>query len=129
MKSSYGLSKILLSTVLIIFSGVAMADGERWVEGKAPSGETVKVVISSMSKLQYPRRAVRYGIEGHVEVAFDINEDGEVVDLRVVEAKPQLVFDKAAPQYIKKIKFLPPRLDGNGVYVSDLTMRMPFRLQ
>lgn len=129
MKSSYGLSKILVSTVLIIFSGVAMADGERWVEGKAPSGETVKVVISSMSTLQYPRRAVRYGIEGHVEVAFDINEDGEVVDLRVVEAKPQLVFDKAATQYIKKMKFLPPRLDGKGVYVSDISMRMPFRLQ
>ena len=82
-----------------------------------------------MSTLQYPRRAVRYGIEGHVEVAFDINEDGEVVDLRVVEAKPQLVFDKAATQYIKKIKFLPPRLDGKGVYVSDISMRMPFRLQ
>ena len=68
------------------------------MEGTAPSGETVKVVISSMSTLQYPRRAVRYGIEGHVEVALDNNEDGEVVDLRVA-SQTSTVFDKAATQH------------------------------
>ena len=52
-----------------------------------------------------------------------------MVDLRVTESKPSLVFDKAATQAIKKLKFQPPKLDGEAVYVSDISMRMPFRLE
>ena len=69
------------------------------------------------------------GVQGFVIFAFDVNEQGEMVDLRVTESKPSLVFDKAATQAIKKLRFQPPKLDGEAVYVSDITMRMPFRLE
>ena len=87
------------------------------------------MAIKSRPALKYPRRAQRLGVEGFVVLAFDVNEQGELVDLRVTESKPRLVFDKAATQYIKKFKFEPPSLDGSAVYASDITMRMPFRLE
>jgi protein TonB len=87
------------------------------------------VAIKSRPTFKYPRRAQRLGVEGFVVLAFDVNEQGELIDLRVTESKPRLVFDKAATQYIKKFKFEPPSLDGSAVYASDITMRMPFRLE
>jgi protein TonB len=121
-------SALLLITV-VGFTGTAAAQDGLYVEGKSPSGETVKVVIKSRPAFKYPRRAQRLGVEGFVVLAFDVNEQGELIDLRVTESKPRLVFDKAATQYIKKFKFEPPSLDGSAVYASDITMRMPFRLE
>ena len=121
-------SALLLITV-VGFTGTAAAQGGLYVEGKSPSGETVKVAIKSRPVFKYPRRAQRLGVEGFVVLAFDVNEQGELIDLRVTESKPRLVFDKAATQYIKKFKFEPPSLDGSAVYASDITMRMPFRLE
>ena len=97
--------------------------------GKTPSGELVKVPVNARPAPKYPRRAQRMGVQGFVIFAFDVNEQGEMVDLRVTESKPSLVFDKAATQAIKKLRFQPPKLDGEAVYVSDITMRMPFRLE
>ena len=123
----------VVSALLLIsvasFSGTAAAQSGLYVEGKSPSGEAVKVVIKSRPVFKYPRRAQRLGVEGFVVLAFDVNEQGELIDLRVTESKPRLVFDKAATQYIKKFKFEPPSLDGSAVYASDITMRMPFRLE
>jgi len=119
----------LFLIAVVGFTGTAAAQGGLYVEGKSPSGETVKVVIKSRPAFKYPRRAQRLGVEGFVVLAFDVNEQGELIDLRVTESKPRLVFDKAATQYIKKFKFEPASLDGSAVYASDITMRMPFRLE
>ena len=130
MKIFFGLTlATLVSALLLVLPGTAAAQGGPYVEGKAPSGEVVQVIISSRPEFKYPRRAQRMGIQGFVVLAFDVNEEGELVDLRVTDSKPRLVFDKAATQYIKKFKFQPPTLDGSAVYASDITMRMPFRLE
>ena len=118
-----------LLIAVVSFTGTAAAQSGLYVEGKSPSGELVKVLIKSRPAFKYPRRAQRLGVEGFVVLAFDVNEQGELIDLRVTESKPRLVFDKAATQYIKKFKFETPSLDGSAVYASDITMRMPFRLE
>lgn len=107
----------------------AVAQDGLYIEGDAPSGEKVKVYISSRPVLKYPRRAQRMEIEGYVVLSFDINEDGDLVDLRVDESKPRLIFDKAATQYMQKWKFEPPTINGDAVYASDLSIRIPFRLE
>ena len=130
MKIPFGLVfGALMSLAAVGYASPAAAQDGLYVEGKAPSGETVKVIIKSRPAFKYPRRAQRLGVEGFVVLAFDVNEQGELVDLRVTESKPSLVFDKAATQYIKKFKFQPPSLDGSVVYASDISMRMPFRLE
>ena len=76
----------MVSALLLIsvasFSGTAAAQSGLYVEGKSPSGEAVKVLIKSRPAFKYPRRAQRLGVEGFVVLAFDVNEQGELIDLR-----------------------------------------------
>ena len=120
---------IFIALPLMSVSGNALAQEGTWVTGNAASGEKVRVKIVSRPGLKYPRRAQRNGIEGFVVLNFDIDETGGIVDLRVVESKPRLVFDKVATRYVKKWRFVPPAIDGTPVYVSDISMRIPFRLE
>ncbi|MBZ9568667.1 TonB family protein [Modicisalibacter tunisiensis] len=55
----------------------------------------------------YPARAQRRGIEGYVEVRFTIRPDGSVDrdSLRVVDAEPRNVFDRAALKAIADWQF------------------------
>jgi len=130
MKIAYfSLLAAIVAFSLLGIVGPAVAQDGLYIEGDAPSGETVKVYISSRPVLKYPRRAQRMEIEGYVVLSFDINEDGDLVDLRVDESKPRLIFDKAATQYMQKWKFEPPTINGDAVYVSDLSIRIPFRLE
>lgn len=119
----------MVTSSLLSFASPAAAQDGLYVEGNAPSGEVVKVFIKSKPKFKYPRRAQRMEIEGYVVLSFDVNEDGELVDLRVDESKPRLIFDKAATQYIQRWKFEPPTINDAAVYASDISMRIPFRLE
>jgi len=44
----------------------------------------------------YPIQAARDGIEGWVQLMFDINELGEVINVTVVDSKPRKIFNKEA---------------------------------
>lgn len=64
---------------------------------------------------QYPRDALRDGLEGYVTVEFTVLEDGSVSDVAVVEAQPPRVFDREAIRAILKWKFKPRIVDGRPV--------------
>lgn len=58
---------------------------------------------------EYPRRAQRRGLEGYVELTFLVTPDGRVDtdSIRVVEARPGNVFDRAARQAVSQWRFEP----------------------
>ena len=58
---------------------------------------------------EYPSRAQRRGLEGHVELQFLIRPDGSVdrSSIRVVESQPRNVFDSAAEQAVARWQFEP----------------------
>nr|WP_275298140.1 energy transducer TonB [Halomonas campisalis] len=58
---------------------------------------------------EYPARAQRRGLEGHVELQFLIRPDGSVdrSSIRVVESQPRNVFDSAAEQAVARWQFEP----------------------
>ncbi len=58
---------------------------------------------------EYPSRAQRRGLEGHVELQFLIRPDGSVdrSSLRVIESRPRNVFDSAAEQAVARWQFEP----------------------
>lgn len=60
---------------------------------------------------QYPSRARRRGLEGHVEVQFVIRADGSVDagSIKVLEARPRKVFEQVARQAIADWRFEPAR--------------------
>ncbi len=67
---------------------------------------------------QYPRRAAQKGIEGYVVLEFTVSKLGTVKDVKVIEANPPNIFNRAAINAAKKFKYK-PKID-NGV-ASDVT--------
>lgn len=68
---------------------------------------------------EYPRRALDLRIEGHVIVLYDIASDGHVENIRIVEAKPNNIFNKAVIQAMKQWKYQP-------IISKDLTIKIVF---
>ncbi|MEQ1439422.1 energy transducer TonB [Fontimonas sp. SYSU GA230001] len=70
---------------------------------------------------QYPRQAMRDGIEGEVTLEITVGPDGTVKSARVKSAKPRGYFESAAVSAAYKGRFRPKVVDGkpqetNGVY-------------
>ena len=95
--------------------------------GLAPSdGEYLPIV-----KVQpvYPRRALSRGIEGYVIVEFTVTKQGTTRDVRVVEAKPNGIFDRAAIQAAGKFKYKPRVVDGEAIEVPGVQNKITFEIE
>ena len=79
---------------------------------RAAEGDIMPIVVI---RPMYPREANLAGIEGWVKVEFTITEVGTVKDPRVVDAKPQRIFNREAVRAILKWKFKPRVVDGIAV--------------
>ena len=99
------------------------------VRGTLPSGDVVDIEIVKTPKLKYPRRAQRLDVEGFVLLGFDLSKDGEILDLRVIESQPRLVFDKSAMKFVSGFEFAVPEEDGNAAPATNISFRVRFRLQ
>ena len=129
MKISIFSTHILFASFLFVLSSQTLAQKEgNWFVGTTPSGEEVNVPIAAAKPLKYQRRAERLGVEGYVVVAFDVDETGELVDLRITDSKPKILFDKSALTFFKNIKFKPATLDDEPVYAS-VKFRLRFGLE
>ena len=120
-----------LISILILFTGVfplSSAAETRVADGYAQSGALVNLYADKLPKLKYPRKAQRLGVEGYVEVVCDVAADGTKSDIRVLDAEPRRIFDKAAIEFVEALQINPPLLDGNEVFVRDAKLRVIFRL-
>ena len=74
-------------------------------------------------KLVYPRRSLQRGIEEYVKPDITITTEGKVAGVRVIEARPSKIFDKAAIKAVKKLKFEPQPAD-----VPNVPRKIAFKL-
>lgn len=63
----------------------------------------------------YPRKAKRLKKEGYVKLEFTITTTGTVKDIKVVEAKPEGLFESSAKRALSKWKFRPKKDEGKTV--------------
>ncbi|MFQ3787001.1 energy transducer TonB [Halomonas sp. A29] len=103
-------------------SGPAAEQAAPAEQGPVDVGE---IAPTSRVPPEYPSRAQRRGLEGHVELQFLINPDGSVdrSSIRVVESQPRNVFDSAAEQAVARWQFEP----ANGV--RRARQRLEFQLR
>jgi periplasmic protein TonB len=76
----------------------------------APPKPAVRKGITPINKVspEYPRDAIRKGIErGRVVARMDIDEKGNVTDVRIIEANPPRVFDREVIAALRQWKFEP----------------------
>ncbi|WP_455220492.1 energy transducer TonB [Kaarinaea lacus] len=77
--------------------------------------ENSEVVALLKVEPDYPRKAARQSIEGWVKLAFTVLEDGSVSDIKVLDASPKRIFNKAAKRAIMRWKFKPRVVNGQPV--------------
>ncbi|UTA48243.1 TonB family protein [Simiduia sp. 21SJ11W-1] len=89
-------------------------------------GNLVKQVMIAPN---YPRRALARGIEGFVDVAYDVTAYGTTTNLQVLRAEPEGVFEKAALAAVAKWKFRPQMIDNEPVPTQGLRERVRFSIE
>ena len=101
---------------------------QQFVTGTSPSGAEVKVSIKRTPALEYPRRAMRLGVEGFVKVGFDISSNGRPWNIVVEDSQPKRMFDKSATNMVKDMRFDPPEENGEVVELTGVSMTISFAL-
>lgn len=97
-------------------------------EGGQPGGPESEVMPLNDVSPNYPRYALQRGIEGHVKLAFTINRQGAVENLRVLEASPQNVFEREARRAALRWRFA-PRTEGGLAVPREAVKTLYFRLE
>jgi protein TonB len=78
---------------------------------------------------QYPATASARGIEGYVDVVFDVAATGATENIRIVNAFPSSVFNRSVVQAIKRWKYKPKLVDNQPVKSFDVRERITFELE
>ena len=76
----------------------------------------------------YPRRAAEQFIEGWVTLKFDITTTGATTNVKVVDANPKRIFDRAAARAVSKWKYRPKVVDGKALVTKNVKVRLTFKL-
>ena len=93
---------------------------------QATDGEYLPIVKVAP---QYPRRALSRGIEGYVIVEYTVTKQGTVKDPKVVEGKPEGVFNNAAIKSALRYKYKPRVVNGEPIEVSGVRTKITFELE
>jgi TonB family protein len=89
------------------------------VEEKDPA-----IITFFVRNMRYPAKARRSGIDGVVEVAFDITETGSIENIVVTDGV-HVVLDKEAVRVLRKMKFArPPMVNGTP---QEVCIEMPVK--
>ena len=78
---------------------------------------------------QYPRKAAMQGIQGWVQLSFDITAMGTVNNVQVLNSKPKRIFDMAAKRALLKWKYKPKMEDGKAVPQPGEKVQLEFKLE
>lgn len=95
--------RIFLVHVLLFSAGAFAIDSERCDSG-------------------YPIAAARQGIEGFVQLGFDISTEGKPVNIKVIKSEPAGVFDEPAKCALSKWQYS-PKIE-NGVAVTEIGVKV-----
>ncbi|MFC3711066.1 hypothetical protein ACFOMD_00695 [Sphingoaurantiacus capsulatus] len=79
-----------------------------------------------ISTADFPMPALNWGLNGFVEVSYDIGTDGRPVNARTVMAYPPFAFSEATPAAVEKLRFQPFAAVGSKLGCVDRLQRMRF---
>ncbi|MER2491995.1 energy transducer TonB [Catenovulum sediminis] len=77
---------------------------------------------------RYPAVAARDGIEGWVELSFDINKLGQVENIQIIKSEPKRIFDRSAIKALSSWRYKPLIKNGTPQVQNGLTVRLDFSL-
>jgi periplasmic protein TonB len=75
----------------------------------------------------YPSRALALGIKGYVIVQFDVDANGQVINVEVIESSDS-VFDKESIRAAERFRYKPRVVDGVALVTRGLQNMFTFKL-
>lgn len=103
------------------------AAGETAVAGGAAASQTSEAVLVKGVAPSYPPSALRARQSGWVVVAFTIEPNGRTSNVRVTDAQPRRVFDRAAMEAVLRYRFT-PAMKGGVAVASERQQKIEFNL-
>jgi protein TonB len=102
-------------------------------EGTHPIAPTPDIYIAQPARVihevnsadVYPAEAYRMGIEGMVELKVTVDENGNVIQVRVL-THPGHGFEEAAREAMRQFKFSPARTSDGKATVQNITYKFSF---
>jgi protein TonB len=94
----------------------------------SPVAQNQQVMPIYRAEPEYPRKALQRRIEGYVVVNFDIDSDGRTTHIRVIESKPNRIFDREAVTAISRWKYQPKVVNGQPISQLDQKVKLEFML-
>ncbi len=91
-----------------LLSGLAMGD-------MSPGKISTNLIPLVRIQPRYPMRAQSRRTEGWVKVEFIITKEGTVKDAKVIDSKPNKIFNRSALRAINRWKFKAKIVDGNPI--------------
>jgi protein TonB len=70
---------------------------------------------ASIVQPEYPRDALRRGLEGYVELEFTVTANGEVTNVAITDSEPAGVFEQPVREAIRRWRFEPATAGGEPV--------------
>lgn len=89
----------------------------------------VPPILLESGRMDYPTELRDANVEGSVLVAYTIDEDGEVRNIRVLSSTPADVFDEAAIDFVRTWRFQPQKRSGVPEAVQNIQSRISFTLE
>lgn len=86
-------------------------------------------VATMLLQPTYPTAAANRGLEGFVDVEFDITETGATTNVRVIGAQPANVFERETIRAVKRWKFSPVIRDGRPAPYFGMVQRVHFQME
>lgn len=77
----------------------------------------------------YPTSAANKGLEGFVDVQFDVAATGATDNIVIIASVPPSVFDRETIKAVKRWKFNPVIKDGRAVAYKGVVQRVHFEMQ
>lgn len=84
--------------------------------------------LLSTGDLTYPEDAKQAQITGKVTVSYDIQIDGSVTNVSVIQAEPPGVFDSEALRYVRTWMFVPAMKNGVPQVSENVESEISFKL-
>ncbi|WP_075185908.1 energy transducer TonB [Teredinibacter haidensis] len=86
-------------------------------------------IAQYLATARYPSTALTRGIEGYVDIMFDVTEYGGTDNIRVAAAEPEGIFEKAAMKAVAKWRFQPKMYEDKPVRFEGMMRRVRFEME
>jgi periplasmic protein TonB len=94
-----------------------------------PFGATAQIMPFIKVAPVYPTAAANRGIEGYVDVMFDVSDLGTTQNIRILAFVPSSIFNKSVLKAVKGWKYKPSRHEGVPVVTPNVQERIRFNMQ